>query len=142
MDVQFFYQDTKFPFTNRTQLKRFLERIFRYHKHKAGSLTYVFCTDEYLLDVNRRFLNHDYYTDIITFNLATPGQPVEGEIYISIDRVKDNARREGVPFKNELHRVIFHGVLHLCGYKDKTALEEKEMRAAEDLWLKKYFKRP
>lgn len=139
MPVQFFYNDVRFPFRNRNRLKQFLEEMFQSSRKPLSSLTYIFCTDDYLLQVNRDFLQHDYYTDIITFNLAEPRQPVEGEIYISIDRVTDNAGQQGVSFQQELHRVIFHGVLHLCGYKDKTPAEEKKMRKAEDLWLSRYF---
>lgn len=103
------------------------------------SLTYIFCSDEYLLGINRQFLRHDYYTDIISFNLAAKKAPVEGEIYISLDRVKDNARQLKLPFKQELHRVIFHGALHLCGYKDKLRKDITLMRKMEDFYLKKYF---
>lgn len=139
MPVQFFYNDVRFPFRNRNRLKQFLEEMFQSSRKPLSSLTYIFCTDDYLLQVNRDFLQHDYYTDIITFNLAEPRQSIEGEIYISIDRVADNAGQQGVSFQQELHRVIFHGVLHLCGYKDKTPAEEKKMRKAEDLWLSRYF---
>lgn len=139
MHVQFFYQDVEFSFRNRNRLKQFLPSLFKEYRKTGESLTYIFCTDDYLLDVNRRFLQHDYYTDIITFNLAEPRQPIQGEIYISIDRVADNARQHQSSFQRELHRVIFHGALHLCGYKDKTATEEKKMRAAEDKWLEKYL---
>lgn len=102
-------------------------------------LSYVFCTDEYLLTINRDFLQHDYYTDIITFELSEPGQPVMGEIYISIDRVRDNAKIHQESFQRELHRVIFHGALHLCGYRDKTKKEQEEMRRKENEYLKRYF---
>src|SRR5262249_42286938 len=103
----------------RAGLKSFLASLFRREKKKLEGLTYIFCSDEYLLEINRQFLKHDYYTDIITFNLAESGQPVQGEIYISIDRVRENARQYNSSIKRELHRVIFHGALHLCGYKDK-----------------------
>jgi probable rRNA maturation factor len=102
-------------------------------------LNYIFCTDEYLLQVNRDFLQHDYYTDIITFDLSDTSKRVSGEIYISVDRVKDNALTQGVSFTEELHRVIFHGALHLCGYKDKKPAEVKAMRSAEDKYLELYF---
>ncbi|WP_315819080.1 rRNA maturation RNase YbeY [Paraflavitalea speifideaquila] len=90
------------------------------------------------MEINRQYLQHDYFTDIITFNLSSHPAPVIGEIYISIDRVRDNAQQFSTTFRDELHRVIFHGALHLCGYKDKTAKEEKLMRAKEDEYLTRY----
>ena len=88
--------------------------------------------------MNNQYLGHNYFTDIITFNLAEKGQPIAGEIYISVDRVSENARDLKVTFKEEMLRVIFHGILHLCGYGDKTKAETKEMRTREDYYLKKY----
>ena len=90
------------------------------------------------MEINRQFLTHDFYTDIITFDLSET-DVIQAEIYISIDRVKDNALQLGVSFKSELHRVIFHGVLHLCGYKDKIKVEKEEMRKKEEFFLAKYF---
>jgi rRNA maturation RNase YbeY len=89
------------------------------------------------LEINQKYLEHDFYTDIITFDLSETGA-VRGEIYISIDRVRENARKLGVSFKSELHRVIFHGMLHLCGYNDKTKAEKEKIRAKEDQYLNKY----
>lgn len=124
---------------DRRRLKSFIERIFKSYSTKVESLSIVFCSDDYLLDINREYLDHDYYTDIITFDLSEPGADVIGEIYISIDRVRDNAQTEGASVTNELHRVIFHGVLHLCGLGDKNAKQKQEMRMTEDKWLGKYF---
>jgi probable rRNA maturation factor len=94
-----------------------------------------------LLQINRDFLQHDFYTDIITFDMSEKGDNfLQSEIYISVDRVKDNAHQNGRSFKEELHRVIFHGILHLCGYKDKTKREEELMRSMEDKCLNEYFK--
>ncbi|MBP7556799.1 MAG: rRNA maturation RNase YbeY [Chitinophagaceae bacterium] len=135
-----FFFETPVSLRNRTQLKEEIVRIFKRHGKKPGSLNFIFCTDKRLLEINRQYLQHDYYTDIITFELNAPGQPVEGEIYISIDRVKDNARQLGQPIYRELHRVIFHGVLHLSGFGDKTDAQEAEMRRQEDLCLKRYLK--
>ena len=92
------------------------------------------------MEINKDFLNHDFYTDIVTFNLAERNYPVQGEIYISIDRVKDNAKLLNEPYYKELHRVIFHGALHLCGFKDHSTGEKIEMRKKEDAWLKSYFR--
>ncbi|HMG83933.1 MAG TPA: rRNA maturation RNase YbeY [Ferruginibacter sp.] len=140
MDIRFFFTDQSIALTDRTRLKTFIQSIFKREKRSASSLTYVFCSDEYLLDINKQFLQHDYYTDIITFDLSANKAITEGEIYISIDRVRDNAKQLGISIKSELHRVIFHGVLHLCGYKDKTPKDEKIMRSVEEKYLKLYFK--
>jgi probable rRNA maturation factor len=122
----------------RTRLKQFIGTLFQKEKKKLAELQYIFCSDPYLLEINRQFLQHDFYTDIITFPLSDPGQPISGEIYISVDRVRDNAREFGSSFKKELHRVIFHGALHLCGYKDKSPRDEKLMREMEDKYLALY----
>lgn len=136
--VNFFYE-TPVNLRQREQLKSFILTIFKKEKKKVLGINYIFCTDKRVLEINRQFLQHDYYTDIITFELSVPGTPVEAEVYISVDRVKDNARQVGAPYYKELHRVIFHGVLHLCGYKDKTAAQEQEMRRREDYYLNLYF---
>jgi len=140
MDIQFFFTDQKITLADRTKLKSFIQSIFKKEKTTATSLTYIFCSDSYLLGINKQFLQHDYYTDIITFNLSSTKDPIEGEVYISIERVKDNAGQLGNTIKSELHRVIFHGVLHLCGYKDKKPADEKAMRLAEEKYLTLYFK--
>lgn len=103
-----------------------------------SKLRFIFCSDAYLLEINRQYLQHDYYTDIITFDLGEAGN-IDGEIYISVERVKENAGLMQTSFKEELHRVIFHGVLHLCGYKDKLKSERLEMRSKEDRLLQLYF---
>lgn len=139
MTVDFFFEGTKIDLRERTRLKRFLVTLFKKKKKALSSLTYIFCTDGFLLGINQQFLNHDEYTDIITFNLGEKMGPVEGEIYISADRVRENARINKVSVKTELHRVIFHGALHLCGYKDKASSEKKKMTREEDHCLKNYF---
>lgn len=135
----YFHFLTEFPLRERTRLKTFLPNLFKKEKKHLTELQYIFCSDDYLLDINKKYLDHDYYTDIITFDLSEPGQPTRGEIYISVDRVRDNARSFGTSLKKELHRVIFHGALHLCGYRDKSQQEEKLMRKMEDHYLKLYF---
>ena len=120
---------------DRTRLKRFLASLFKKEGKQLNELQYIFCSDDYLLDINRQYLNHDYYTDIITFDLSEKGQSINAEIYISVDRVRENAREFGSSLRQELHRVIFHGALHLCGYKDKTSVQEKEMRKMEEKYL-------
>lgn len=126
-------------FQNKLKLKAQLISLFKKEKTSLQYLNYVFCTDEYLLQINKDYLNHNYYTDIITFNLANINEPIQGDIYISIDRVKDNALIHKTSFKEELHRVIFHGSLHLCGYKDKFKNDIIEMRKAEEKYLKQYL---
>lgn len=139
--VLFFNADSKASFlTNRKKLKAFIPSIAFFYKKKLISLTYIFCTDDYLLQINKHFLQHDFYTDIITFNMGNNNSCIEGEIYISIDRIKDNTLKHNTTLKAEIHRVIFHGILHLCGLKDKSQKDIKEMRAAEDKFLKRYFK--
>ena len=105
-----------------------------------GDITVVFVTDEYLLEMNRTHLDHDYYTDIITFDY-TESNFISGDLFISFDRVLDNSKEFNVSSFNELCRVIFHGVLHLCGYKDKSSEDEKLMRAKESFYLEKYVSR-
>ena len=128
-----------FSLSDRTRLKAFLVSIFRKEKTPLVELSFVFCSDAYLLKINRQYLNHDYYTDIITFNLSENQKLVRGEVYISIDRVRDNARKEKTTFKEEIHRVMFHGVLHLCGFKDKTPSAKSAMRKAENKYLELFF---
>ena len=136
-----FYFEKSVTLNQRNQLKTFIASIFKKEKKSAKRISYIFCSDEYLLNINRQFLKHDYYTDIITFDLTnSPADPKIAEIYISIDRVKDNARLQGVHIRQELHRVIIHGALHLCGYKDKVKLDVKAMRAREDFYLNKFYK--
>ena len=136
--VCFFFETKGFSLENRRELKACIETIFKKEKKSLESLNYIFCTDERLLEINRQYLQHDYYTDIITFDLSA-GPSTIGEIYISIDRVKDNAQTLGTSIKSELHRVIFHGALHLCGYGDKKKDEVVLMRRREDYWLSRYL---
>jgi rRNA maturation RNase YbeY len=136
--VCFFYQGVKVTLQHRTRLKNYIQSILKKEERKLLSINYIFCTDKAVLEINRQFLSHDFYTDIITFDLSDTNE-IQAEIYISVDRVKENAAQLGVSFKSELHRVIFHGVLHLCGYKDKSKQDKEEMRGKENLYLHKYF---
>ena len=138
--IQFFYQKRLNSFRNREKLKQFLVKTAKSHKRGVDEINIIFCSDPYLLEINKKHLSHDYYTDIITFDLSQKGSPLQAEIYISIDRVKDNAKSIGTSFNQELHRVIFHGMLHLLGLKDKLPADQKKMRKAEDELLGKYFK--
>jgi probable rRNA maturation factor len=123
---------------DRTRLKRFLGNLFRKETSPLAELHYIFCSDKRLLEINREYLKHDYYTDIISFTLSEPGQPINAEIYISVDRVRENALEFSSSLQMELHRVIFHGALHLCGYKDKTKQEAEKMRQLEEQCLGLY----
>lgn len=134
-----FFYETSVSLQHRTRLKQFITSLLKKEGRALESLNFVFCTDERLLDINQQYLAHHYYTDIISFELTAKPQPLEGEIYISVDRVRDNALQLGESFKRELHRVIFHGVLHFCGYKDKSARDQQIMRAMEEKYLKRYL---
>ena len=133
--VAFRTADRILQLPRRTILKTFIEALFKKKGQRLGSITYIFCSDAFLLQMNRDFLRHDYYTDIITFGLSDQGQPIEAEVYISLDRVRENARTLGTTYQNETLRVIFHGALHLCGYKDKRKSEITIMRDKEDQYL-------
>jgi rRNA maturation RNase YbeY len=124
----------------RTKLKAFISKQCQKEGIRIEALQYVFCSDAYLLDINKRFLNHDFYTDIISFDLSEKKGSLVGDVYISIERVKENAKTEGNIYMHELLRVIFHGALHFCGYKDKKPADVKVMRSMEDKWLKAYLK--
>lgn len=114
-----------------------LEQVIKAEGFSLGSLEYVFCNDDFLLKLNQEFLNHDTLTDIITFDNSV-GRTIHGEIYISTQRVIENSQEYGVSTENELARVVVHGVLHLCGFKDKTEEDSQKMRVREDYWIKKH----
>jgi rRNA maturation RNase YbeY len=125
---------------NELLLSEWLTDVVRNEGGVLGEITIVFMDDDELLEYNEQYLNHNYYTDIITFDY-TEGGVVSGDLLISIDRIQDNASNLGQSFLNELHRVCVHGVLHLLGYKDKSPEHQEEMRAKEDLYLAKYVSR-
>ena len=129
-----------YPLKNRVLLKHFIERIFKKEKIRLSEINIIVCDDQYLLGLNKQFLKHDYYTDILSFPFSASGEPLIAEIYISLDRVRDNALHARVMLKEELHRVIFHGVLHFCGYRDKSKKDILLMRAMEDKYLNAYFR--
>ena len=136
--VQFNFLVNSFSLRDRTRLKAFIETIFKKEGYPLESITYIFCSDKYLRSINKTFLSHNYDTDIITFNLSESDKIV-GEVYISIDRVRDNASFYGKTLRNELHRVIFHGAFHLCGYKDKSKADQAEMREKENKALSAFL---
>ncbi len=126
---------------DKRKLSAYLDSLANNHLEglKKIRLAYIFCSDEYLLTINQQFLNHDTFTDIITFDLSEGDDTLFGEIYVSVDRVKENAALFGVGYNSELHRVIFHGALHLCGFKDKTVKDKQTMRDQEDINLRTYL---
>lgn len=136
MQIVFFHSaDRQLTLKNKTSLKQFIAKVFELEDKPLKKLDYIFCSDEYLLQMNNDFLKHDYYTDIITFPLSDKHQPIVGEVYVSLDRVKDNALQHSCSTHDETLRVLFHGALHLCGYEDKSAKEIKTMRAKEDFYI-------
>lgn len=141
MPAHFHNQDADPKLKDKRKLSAYLETLVHHHLEgvKKIKLHYIFCSDEHLLGINQQFLNHDTYTDIITFDLSETAKELVGEIYISVDRIIDNSRRFKTTFEQELHRVIFHGALHLCGFGDKKAADKVLMTAEEDACLKAYF---
>lgn len=137
--IQFYAHDRNPVLKERKRLKKFIVNLFIIENRLLDNLTYIFCSDEHLLSINVKFLKHDFYTDVITFELGSNQKETSGEVYLSIDRIRDNAKNEGTSFNEELHRVIFHGALHLCGYNDKTKPDLLTMRAMEDKYLNLYF---
>lgn len=155
MPITFHTADTKFSLRNRTSLRKFIQKQIDISSPRhLVTISFIFCSDEYLLAINKKFLNHDYYTDIITFPLVQTKTELEAEIYISVDRVKENALKfedqrpktkgkptsspPARPFELELRRVMFHGVLHLLGYRDKTRPNKLIMRKMENKWISEF----
>jgi len=138
--IRFHFQTTKYNIKDRSGLKQTVEHLFKREKRELVSLNYIFCTDKYLLSINRAYLKHDYLTDIISFDLSSQEGKIEGEIYISVDRVLENAQLNRVSRHNELCRVIFHGALHLCGYSDKKKIEIAKMRSKEEEYISYYLR--
>ncbi len=124
---------------NRNKLKDFIVEIFKSENKQLETINFIFTTDKYLLNINKQFLKHNFLTDIITFELSKPDLPVIADVYISIDRIKENSLNLKSGFTAELLRVIFHGALHLCGYSDKTIMQKKIMAKRENLYLSRYF---
>lgn len=129
--------DSKYIIKEKRKLTNWIKLCINEENKTLDTISFNFCTDEYILQLNNDSLQHDYYTDIITFELNNKNEPIEGDIYISIDRVKDNAKTLNTLFTTELHRVLIHGVLHLCGYKDKSKKEELLIREKENYYLNK-----
>lgn len=137
--ICFFFEGVRPTLRDRTALKQFLVKLATREGKRIGAINYIFSTDARVLEINRAYLNHHDYTDIITFPLHDAGKAITADIYISTDRVRENATAFSSSFKKELHRVIFHGLLHLCGYKDKSPKDLLQMRQLEDKYLRLYF---
>ena len=126
-----FNYELDFSLQNEDAFSSWISSVIVSENKKEGDINYIFCDDEYILEINKQYLNHDYYTDIISFDYSV-GNELHGDVFVSIDRIRENAVDFKVPFEDELKRVIIHGVLHYCGYKDKSENEEVLMRQKED----------
>lgn len=140
MPVRFFQEETDFIPKQKNNLKKWISNVIKCEHSSPGEINYIFCSDNYLLQINKNFLSRDYYTDIITFDQSDDPNEINGDIYISVDRVEENAKNNSSPFEEELHRVMIHGVLHLLGFKDHSDEEKKKMREKEDACLSLYQK--
>lgn len=139
--VSFFCEDVSFSLRHRWRIALWLCRVCKMHSRKLGRVNVIFCSDSYLLKINQKFLGHDYYTDVITFDYSE-GSDVSGDVFVSVDSVRKNAEIFNQTFDRELHRVIVHGILHILGFDDATETQISTMRCLEDealLLLKKRF---
>lgn len=137
MAFNYFSETDQFKFKNKRLTSNWLKKVITSHSKAPGQISFIFCSDEQLLEINQTYLKHFYLTDVITFNYNT-NNSVNGDIYISVDRISDNALKFGVTFDDELRRVMVHGILHLLGFKDKTISEKKEMRRLENIYLNEF----
>jgi rRNA maturation RNase YbeY len=134
VSINFYFEDIKkFPL-DLPKTRNWIKKSISTEEKKTGEISFIFCSDEYLLGINRQYLEHDYFTDIITFDYVE-NNIISGDIFISIDRVRENASEFQVSFQNELNRIIIHGVLHLIGFKDKSATDKRLMTNKEDFYL-------
>lgn len=134
-NILFHNADTSYVLKNKRAISSWITDTIKEEEKQLEEISYIFCTDDYLLKINQEHLDHDTYTDIITFDYTEDGL-ISSEIYISVDRVRENAKNLGIATIDETHRIIIHGVLHLCGYKDKSNLQTQEMRGKEDYYLR------
>ena len=132
MAVNFFDEEIRSSLTGKRIIKNWIGQIAKNKGFRITALNYIFCSDDYLLDININYLNHNDYTDIITFDQSEKPEDIEGDIYVSVDRVKENASKHNTDYQQELCRVLAHGLLHLCGYKDKTPNQKEKMREEEN----------
>lgn len=134
MSIRFFNEEVSSPKISKRLTSGWIKQVVVKHQKKLGDISVIFCSDAYLLDINKQYLDHDYYTDIITFDYVSDAI-ISGDIFISLDRVKDNAQQFDTCFVDELYRVVIHGILHLLGFKDKTPEEKELMTRNENLCL-------
>ena len=132
--IRYFQEDIRFDLKQKMQNNRWLKMVAGSEMRRIGAVNIIFCSDNYILDVNMRYLQHDYFTDIITFDYCE-GNILSGDLFISVDSVRENAVLYGAEFEEELNRVMVHGLLHLIGYDDHTEEEQKTMREKEDYYL-------
>ena len=137
--ITFNSADVQIPIQNRSGFKTAILKVFLIEGYLLKRLSYIFCSDVYLLQLNKKYLKHNFYTDILTFLISERYQPIESEIYISMDRVKENAKLFNVSYQNELLRVMIHGALHLCGYDDQMEKTKKQMQKKEDFYIQYYM---
>lgn len=135
--VNYYFEDTAFKLKAKTKIKNWLKLVAESEVYTLGSVSVIFSSDNYILDINQRFLQHDYFTDIITFDYSE-GSKISGDLFISVDSVKENSIEYGTDFEDELHRVIVHGILHLIGYDDHTDEDVRIMRSKENYYLSLY----
>ena len=135
MAITYQSDDIKFPEIKRREISNWIKSVAASHNKKIGEIAYIFCSDKKMLEINMQYLNHDYYTDIITFDYSE-NNIISGDLFISLDTVQSNAEKFATDYNEELCRVIIHGILHLCGYNDKSVGDEKVMREKEDEALK------
>lgn len=133
--IDFFTQDISFKIPRPGKTRAWIEEVISKEKKRLARVNYIFCSDDYLAALNHQYLNHKTLTDIITFDHSESGQEIEGDVFISVDRVRENARTFKTTMDEELHRVLVHGVLHLIGYTDKTSSQKSRMRKKEDAYL-------
>lgn len=133
--IVFFNEDIDFKFGQKNQLKAWLKKVAESEGFKMRNLNYIFCSDEYLHKINLEYLDHDTYTDIITFDNSEEEEDIEGDIFVSIERVKDNSQELKTEFLDEFKRVLVHGLLHLCGYDDHSEEDEAQMRELESKYI-------
>ena len=134
--ISYYFEDTDFLFKGKTRNNKWLKLVAESEIRRIGNISIIFCSDNYILDVNQKYLQHDYFTDIITFDYCE-GDRLSGDLFISIDSVRENSIEYGTEFEDELNRVIVHGILHLIGYDDHTEEEQKIMRSKENYYLEK-----
>ena len=139
--VHFYFEKVGLTLKERGKLKCFINSLIAKEKKNLNNLNYIFCNDNTLLEINRKYLNHNFYTDVISFDLSSSRKEILADIYISVDRIRENAKSFKITMEEELHRVMLHGLLHLCGYNDKTEVQRQLIRKKEDFYLNLYFAR-